>query len=256
MNGSEKARAAPYQARRLGLSIPRRIITDLMRISADVPYVAAQRRMDLRELVAARRAHPERPSWLALFAKAFAIVCRERRQLRQAYVAFPWPHLCEYTETVASIAMEREFLGDTGVLPIRIRDPESVPVGYLSQLIRHYRQAPLEEMRFFRQLIWVERCPLLVRKAIWRTIANLARLRKHFFGTFALTSTAALGAEIAMPRAPQTTTLTYGMLDQDGNILVRLMYDHRVFDGALAARILVRLEEVLKERMLQELRQP
>jgi hypothetical protein len=35
---------------------------------------------------------------------------------------------------------------------------------------------------------------------------------------------------------------------------VRLNFDHRIFDGALAARVLVRLEQVLNSSILDELR--
>ena len=245
---------APFQGRRLGMTIPRRMVADFMWISAKVPYVAAQRRMSLQELVVARRNHRSRPSWQAVFGKAFAIVAEDHRQLKRAYLSLPWPHLYEYAESVVSIATEREFLGDTGIFPVRIRDPAAIPLAYLSDLVRHYLKAPLEDMRFFRQLIWVTRCPLPVRRLVWWMIANLARQRKHFFGTFGLTSTSALGAEIEMPRAPLTTTLTYGILDRDGNIVVRMMYDHRVLDGATAARILVRLEQVLQGQVLSELR--
>jgi hypothetical protein len=48
--------------------------------------------------------------------------------------------------------------------------------------------------------------------------------------------------------------LSYGPADLNGNVNVRLNFDHRVFDGALAGRVLTRLEEVLNSSILEELR--
>jgi pyruvate/2-oxoglutarate dehydrogenase complex dihydrolipoamide acyltransferase (E2) component len=36
---------------------------------------------------------------------------------------------------------------------------------------------------------------------------------------------------------------------------MRLSFDHRIFDGALAGRILARLDQVLNSSILEELRQ-
>ena len=63
-----------------------------------------------------------------------------------------------------------------------------------------------------------------------------------------------LGAESLHPLSPLTTTLNYGTINDDGTVWVRLIYDHRVFDGATAARALAKLEEVLHGPILAELR--
>ncbi len=62
-----------------------------------------------------------------------------------------------------------------------------------------------------------------------------------------------LGAESLHPLSPLTTTLNYGVIDSQGRVQVRLVYDHRVLDGATVARALVRLEEVLNQEMVGEL---
>jgi hypothetical protein len=53
--------------------------------------------------------------------------------------------------------------------------------------------------------------------------------------------------------SPLTTVLNYGTFEPDGSLDVRLTYDHRVFDGAIAARAIVELEEVLRGVILLEL---
>ena len=40
-----------------------------------------------------------------------------------------------------------------------------------------------------------------------------------------------------------------------GQVTVRLSFDHRIFDGALAARVLTRLDRVLNSSILDELRE-
>ena len=45
-------------------------------------------------------------------------------------------------------------------------------------------------------------------------------------------------------------------MDADGSLAVRLNFDHRVFDGGVAARALSRLERVLNSAMLAELKAP
>ena len=55
--------------------------------------------------------------------------------------------------------------------------------------------------------------------------------------------------------SPLTATLHYGLLDAGGGLDMRLTFDHRVFDGATAARALVALEKTLRGTILTEMRQ-
>jgi pyruvate/2-oxoglutarate dehydrogenase complex dihydrolipoamide acyltransferase (E2) component len=43
------------------------------------------------------------------------------------------------------------------------------------------------------------------------------------------------------------------VIEPDGTVCVRLIYDHRVLDGAMAARALGKLEDVLNGPILNEL---
>ena len=64
-----------------------------------------------------------------------------------------------------------------------------------------------------------------------------------------------LGAEQIHPISPLTTTLTYGPIDPaTGQVVVKLIYDHRVLDGAYIARRLRDIEEALNGPILDELR--
>jgi hypothetical protein len=93
----------------------------------------------------------------------------------------------------------------------------------------------------------------LRRLGLWLGL-NLARTRPGQFGTFGLSVYSALGSESLHPISPLTTTLTYGVIGADGAVDVRLVYDHRVLDGATVARALARLEAELTGAILDELR--
>jgi pyruvate/2-oxoglutarate dehydrogenase complex dihydrolipoamide acyltransferase (E2) component len=73
-------------------------------------------------------------------------------------------------------------------------------------------------------------------------------------GTFGVTSYSGLGAESLHPLSPLTATLNYGVIGHNGSVDVRIIYDHRVMDGATVARALARMEEVLNEGLVGELR--
>jgi len=48
--------------------------------------------------------------------------------------------------------------------------------------------------------------------------------------------------------------LNYGVINSDGVLDARIIYDHRVMNGATVARALARLEEILNSVMLEEVR--
>jgi hypothetical protein len=51
-----------------------------------------------------------------------------------------------------------------------------------------------------------------------------------------------------------TTTLTFGPIAPNGEVTIKLIYDHRVLDGAYVARRLRDIENMLNTEILQELR--
>ena len=55
-------------------------------------------------------------------------------------------------------------------------------------------------------------------------------------GTFGVSVYSALGAESLHPLTPLTTALNYGVIQENGDVTVRVIYDHRVMDGATVAR--------------------
>ena len=94
----------------------------------------------------------------------------------------------------------------------------------------------------------------MFRRVAWWVSLNLfGKLRCHNFGTFSVSSVAGEGAGILSMHTLLTSTLHYGLFDNHGNLPMRITFDHRVFDGAFAARAIVALEQVLLTDILEEL---
>jgi hypothetical protein len=235
------------------LSRPRRLIIDLLHFASGVPSIPVQRRMDLSAVAAARSRCPDRPPWPAVFAKAFALVAAEVPGLRRAYCKFPWPHLYEYPASVASIAVEREYRGERGVMPVLVKDPAGRPLADVSRKVREAAAAPVESVKDFRRAMHVSGLPRPVRRLAWWFGLNAGRFRANYFGTFGVSAYPALGAESLHPISPLTATLTYGLIGPDGRADVRVVYDHRVLDGATVARAMVRLESILNTAVADEM---
>ena len=225
-----------------------------MHFASGFPTVPVQRRMNLAPVMAARRACVARPSWTAVFVKAYSLVADEVPELRRAYVKLPRPHLYEYPTNVASVAVEREFEGEKAVLGMPIKNPSALSLAALSQLLRAAATSPVDEVKSFRRALRIAGYPLPVRRLLWWLALNVGRQRANFFGTFAVSVYSALGAESLHPISPCTTLLNYGVFQPNGACDVRIIYDHRVLDGANVARALRRLEEVLRGPIVTELR--
>jgi hypothetical protein len=241
--------------RNLPLSLPRRFIGDLIHCAQKVPSVPVQRRMHLATVVAARAAATLRPSWCTLFTKAYARVAADRPELRRAYMSFPRSHLYEHALNVASVAIERMFAGEPAVFFAPLRSPEQQPLAQLDACLRRFKEQPIESIGAFRRALRISRLPLPLRRFAWWFALNVwGRKRAHYLGTFGVSVYAGLGAASLHPLSPLTTTLNYGVIEADGAVDVRLIYDHRVLDGATVARALEHLERVLRDDIVAELR--
>ena len=87
----------------------------------------------------------------------------------------------------------------------------------------------------------------------WELAYQSGRHRANYFGTFQFSVYSGLGAESFNPLTPLTTLLNYGPLAPDGGVDVRILYDHRVMDGATVARALGRFETILNVELPAEI---
>ena len=236
------------------LSTARRMISDYMWAANGIARVDVTRPVALGAVMAARRAMRAAPSVTTIFVKAFAIVAADMPELRRAYLSWPWPHFYEYTESTAVVAQEREIDGDLGLLPLRFSRPDAVPLGELDRMIRNAIEMPIEQSKLFRRVVALGCLPLLLRRLIWIAILNIPRLRRYVLGTYGVSALGKSQAELGTTRTPVPCLLSYGIMDEHGNVRARLNFDHRTFDGAFAGCVLARLEDVVNGAVLEELR--
>ena len=235
-------------------SPPRRVAADLLRLAASFPTVPISRRMQLGPLAAARNRCPDRPPWVALFAKAYDLVGNQEPALRRAYLKLPWPHIREYSSGVAMLAVERAYEGEPSLFFARIKTPAQQTLPWLAARIRNFRDKPVEQVSDFRLLVTAGRVPWILRRPLLWCLVNVSRSRASRFGTFGITNVGALGARLIHPQAAVTTLLTYGPIADDGSVEVTIVFDHRVVDGAVMARVLQRLEDTLNGAVAGEMR--
>jgi hypothetical protein len=241
----------------LPISLPRRWIGDLLHFAQKVPVVVVQRLANVSALLRTRTASPQRISWCALFTKAYGIVAADFPELRRAYLPFPWPHLYEHPESIASVAIERDYRGEKAVFFAHVRNPGKQPLADLDAFLARFKQAPVDSIGLFRRALRISRLPRPLRRLLWWIGLNSSgRKRAQRMGTFGVSVYSALGAESFNHLIPLTTSLNYGVIAPDGRVSVRIAYDHRVLDGATVARVLAALEDVLNREILDELLRP
>lgn len=246
---------ASIQGRKLPLSLPRRVICDLMDFSSPVPFIPIERRMKVAAVAEARAAAQPRPSWCAVFTKAFGIVAARRPELRRSYFSFPTPHLYEHPESLGMVAIERPVGDEQAVLFGQIRGPERHPLDELEAHLQRYKDAPLESIAAYRRTLRIASLPRLIRRLAWWHACHTSGARRaKYLGTFGVSVVAGQGASLLFLRSPLTTTLNYSPLETNGTMDVRLNFDHRVLDGGDAARALEELERVLCTDIVSELR--
>jgi len=244
------------RGRRVALCRPRRILTDLSHASLGFPRATLLTRIDVGALAGPRDA--AQIPWPVVFAKGFALVARERAELRRVYVKLPWPHLYELPQSVGSIIIERDwpegaptekalFLG-------RLKDPATAALPNLAAAMRHHKTAPIDSVADFRRILSLARLPLPVRRAALWLGLNIGRQVPNFFGTFAISPLGLHGAAIVATIPVWTSFLNYGPIATDGGVDVYLSVDHRVMDGGHAARAVTALEAVLNGLVLEELK--
>jgi hypothetical protein len=243
------------KGRYLPMGGPRRFIGDLVHFAHRIPSAPVSRTIDLGALAEPRERHAARPSWACIFMKAYALVGAANPPLRRSYLEFPWPRLYEHPWMNCALAIERTYHGEDGVFVGLFRAPEQQTLAQLQQSVEWYKSETLEKVGFYRMALRFSQAPTPIRRLLWWSTLNVSGFKRcKRFGTFGLSSYGALGAEQVHPISPLTTTLTYGPIDPaTQQVVVKLIYDHRVLDGAYIARRLRDIEETLNGPILAEL---
>lgn len=235
------------------ITLPRRLVADLMHASIRVPFVSLSRPLDVRQLLEARALVAQPPGWAAIFVKAFSLVAKDQPVLRTLYNKWPWPCFYELPRSIAMIAIARVEDGQDCVLPQKVPAADELPLIEVDAQIRHAKDAPISEVPAFRKILRVTRLPLLLRRVMWLIGLNFGRQRANWFGSFGVTSVAAYGAGELHALSPGPFILSYGVVEPDQTIDVVIRWDHRITDAALIAKTLTRLEQVLNTEIAGEI---
>jgi len=252
----EASQMTPRNSRRwITLSHSRRLVTDLLHFARDIPGEGVIGKWNVAPVAALRESVSPRIGWSALFMKAYGLVSAEYPVLRQIYMKWPVPHLYEHPQTLARMTVARRVEGEDWLFFARIISPETIPLVELQGSIDQFKDSPLESLPSFCRQTRFSRFPVFIRRPMWWWALNSSGARHAYrFGTFALTTISSLGAIAVQPKCIATTTLTFGPVDENGDVDVRIVFDHRVFDGAEVGEILTRLEAALKTEIVEELR--
>jgi len=236
------------------ISMPRRLVADIMHASIRVPFVSLRRPLNVHQLIEARALAAQPPGWAAIFVKAFSLVAKDQPILRTLYAKWPRPSFYELPRSVAMIAIARVEDGEDCVLPQKIVAADALPLTEVDAQIRHAKDAPIGEVPAFRKVLLATRLPLPLRRLAWLIGLNFGRQRANYFGSFVVTSVAAYGAGELHALSPGPFILSYGVVGPDQTIDVVIRWDHRITDAALIAKTLTRLEQVLNSEIAAELR--
>lgn len=217
-----------------------------------VPICVQHRAVQLEKVNCLRRSVESRIALPVLMLKACALAAEEIPELRQAWLGGLVPTLYTHDESVAMLVVEREYAGERWLFWGRFRAPERTSLADLQARFDHYRHGDVRE-QFARQL-QLSAIPNPLRRALlWWNLNMSGATRARRAGTFVLSTLAGRGAEIECPPAFHTANFTYGPIGPDGRSRLTLAYDHRVFDGAVAAEALARIEDLLHGRLSAEM---
>ena len=234
------------------LSCNRALVLDSVYFARNIPLFPVERSFDLGRLADLRAQLPTRISWTVLFLRAQALVALEKPDLRSAILPLPWLHLYEHHESVATVAIARQFQGEDRLCWGRFMAPERQTLLQLQKQLDAYQNEPVDEI--FRRQVRLSKFPTVLRRMGWRlSLYTSGAKRAKRLGTFSLSSVAGQGAINRFHPTFLTTSLSYGPLDERGRMLVTLICDHRVLDGAPAARALAMLEAALNGAIADEL---
>ncbi|MGL6075836.1 MAG: hypothetical protein ACRC8S_16900 [Fimbriiglobus sp.] len=238
------------------LSLPRIWVGDLLHFAHRIPTVPVERKVNIASLVQARRLSNFQTRWVSVFLKAYALVAVNRPKLRQAYLSWPWAHLWQHPVNVVSVAITRDYHGEPAVFFAKLREPENCTLPELDAFLDTHANAPIESIGAYRRLIRTSRLPKILRRAVWSAGLNWSgALREKNFGTFGVSVYSSTGTDSQHPMSPLTTLFNYSPISANGDVTLRIVYDHRVMDGLEIAHALREIEETLQGTILAEIRE-
>jgi len=232
----------------------RRWINDVIHFGQKSQVVGCNWTINLAPVVAARAARQPGIGWAAIWMKALALVGHRRPELRTSFLPFPWARLYVHPFSVCSVAIDRTWNGNPAVFFEQYKAPDTLSLADLDAALRSLKLKPVEQIGGFRRMIRLARPPVLVRRLIWTIgLYWVGRLRSRYLGTYAINPFPTPG-EVMQSTTPISLLLYYGLVKPNGDVLVQLLFDHRILDGIEAYRLVRDVEATLNREIVAELK--
>jgi hypothetical protein len=228
-------------------------MTDLMIASRSLSAVGGSGTINVAAAAAARRLRAPRISWHAIWIKAVAMAAAEWPELRTGYLRYPWAHLYLHPHSVASVTVERRWNGAPALFVDPILDPAALSLAEIERRRRSLQESPIEKVGGFRRQLRISRLPWIVRRAVWHIGTQWSGwLRSRYLGTYTVTKSHRRIKALQV-FLPISFVFYWTAPDRNGDVEVRIFFDHRIIDGSSAARIIAAIERAINEGIAAEL---
>ncbi len=230
----------------------RAIVLDVVRYAAKVPSFPVERYVDVRALADLRDRSTSRVSWSALFARAYGLTSRKHSQLREIYVAWPWPRVYTSPDCILALSVNRQMPDGERLFFGRIHSPDKRSLAAIQADIESFQSE--DPSQIFRSQWRGAKLPTLIRRIAWWWRMDVDyKNRPRRMGTGSISALAGQGVTNRLHPCIMTSSFSFGPMEADGRCLVTLQCDHRVIDGAAAARALNGLCDFLEGQVRDEL---
>lgn len=184
----------------------------------------------------------------AILLKAIGVAQRGHPDSRTA--ALPFGKRAILHDIVAGFTVERFVGSQPAVFFGAIDAPDTKPLEVISDELKSYSEQEMPDVQHLAKQHWFNYMPWLFRQIIiWFGQRFPAFRLRHMGATFGLSSLGKFGVKAIIPPCASTSTFGVGEVEyrpvvRDGMIEIRPMmtitlnFDHRIIDGAPAARFL------------------
>lgn len=199
----------------------------------------------------------------AILLKAIGIAQRAHPASRTARL--PWGRVATLNDIVAGFTVERFVNSKPAVFFGAITAPDCKPLKQIAEELKAYGEADMSTVPQLDIQNRFNNMPWLFRRIILWFGLRYPKMRLHYMGaTFGLSSLGKWGCKAIIPPCVSTSTFGIGKVEKrpvvvDNNIEIRSMmtitlnFDHRVIDGAPAARFLKDVIELMEGGLEQYL---
>ncbi len=155
-----------------------------------------------------------------------------------------------------AVAVEKTENGETFITSPVVRQVDKKSVLELAAEIKILAKTPFSERPDIKSLLLFNRLPAFIKYLVFCFVCQSQSLFRSFFGTIGFTNLGCLGVLNVYPNWINTVVFGIGSIEEkpvvvDGAIViapvmhVTLAFNHRIFDGAMAARILDEFKRVI-----------